>query len=37
MMVRVIEGNGMVGLVEESRDRLSDVEYVTSFKLLVSF
>jgi hypothetical protein len=36
-MVGAIEGNVMVGLVEEGRDRLSYVEYLTLFELLVFF
>jgi hypothetical protein len=35
-VVRPIEGNGMVRLVEEDQDQLLDVEYLTSFKLLLS-
>jgi hypothetical protein len=34
-MVGVIEGDGMVESVEESWDRLSDLEYFTSFELSV--
>jgi hypothetical protein len=34
-MVEAIEGNGVVEPVEEGRSRLPNLEYLTSFKLLV--
>jgi hypothetical protein len=34
-MVRVIEGDGMVGLVEKSQDCLLDLEYIALIELSV--
>jgi hypothetical protein len=36
-MVGAIEGDGVVGPVKEGQDRLSNIEYLMSFELLVSF